>query len=71
MKTEIHQQAEALPEAVQQVINMLDKNIEDTIQWGTQAEVTMLEIMQQDLLEKHGFFGLKAIEAIAYLTGRA
>ena len=69
-KNELINKIEALPEAVNTVINMLDKNIINSMNHGTSDELSLLYYMQSDLLYDNGILPCELNFTVQYLTGR-
>lgn len=61
---------EAIPEAVQQVIKMLDKNIAESLNYSADQEIVLLVSMQKKLIKEQGFTDKETGIAIQYLVGR-
>ena len=61
---------ENISEAVQQVIKMLDKNLQESLDYGTDAEIALLVDIQRNLITQQGFNKKEANIAIQYFTGR-
>lgn len=61
---------ENISEGVQQVIKMLDKNLVESLNYGTDVEVAILTDIQKTLIVQQGFNRKEANIAIQYLTGR-
>tara|TARA_R110002073_G_scaffold309146_1_gene479370 strand:- start:245 stop:553 length:309 start_codon:yes stop_codon:yes gene_type:complete len=61
---------ESISKTVSQVIKMLDKNVEESCEHGTDAETALLMNIQTNLIERQGFSKAYAQVAIQYLTGR-
>jgi len=61
---------ENISEGVQQVIKMLDKNLVESLNYGTDVEVVILTDIQKTLIVEQGFNRKEANIAIQYLTGR-
>ena len=70
MRNELLVKCEQAPEALNTVINMLDKNREEATQYGTDAEVQIITNAMVDLMNDAGYYGKDVWTAIQYLTGR-
>jgi hypothetical protein len=69
-RNELLARLETVAEPVYQVLKMLDKNLEETLDYGTDEEAVMITRMQKTLMNDAGFYGKEANIAIQYLTGR-
>jgi hypothetical protein len=69
-RNELLNRIENISESVQQVIKMLDKNLEESLNYGTDVEVVILTDIQKTLIVQQGFNRKEANIAIQYLTGR-
>lgn len=70
MRNEILAKIEQAPEALNTVINMLDKNLENAYDYGTDLEIEMITQLMVNLMNDYGFYGKEVNAAIQYLTGR-
>jgi len=69
-RNELLNRIENISEGVQQVIKMLDKNLVESLNYGTDVEVVILTDIQKTLIVQQGFNRKEANIAIQYLTGR-
>jgi serine phosphatase RsbU (regulator of sigma subunit) len=69
-RNELLNKIENISEGVYQVIKMLDKNLQESLNHGTDVEVVILTDIQQTLIVQQGFNRKEANIAIQYLTGR-
>jgi len=69
-RNELLNKIENISEGVYQVIKMLDKNLKESLNHGTDVEVVILTDIQQTLIVQQGFNRKEANIAIQYLTGR-
>jgi len=69
-KNNLINKIEALPESVYTVINMLDKNIVNSMNHGTVDELSILYGMQSNLVFNNGILPCELNFTIQYLTGR-
>ena len=69
-RNELLNRIENISEGVQQVIKMLDKNLVESLNYGTDVEVVILTDIQKTLIVEQGFNRKEANIVIQYLTGR-
>ena len=69
-RNELLNRIKDISEGVQQVIKMLDKNLVESLNYGTDVEVDILTDIQKTLIVQQGFNRKEANIAIQYLTGR-
>ena len=69
-RNELLNRIQNISEGVYQVIKMLDKNLEESLNYGTDVEVVILTDIQKTLIVQQGFNRKEANIAIQYLTGR-
>ncbi len=69
-RNELLKKIENISESVCQVIKMLDKNLIEALDYGTDEESTIIYRFQKELINDAGFYGKEANIAIQYLTGR-
>lgn len=69
-RNELLNRIQNISEGVYQVIKMLDKNLEESLNYGTDVEVVILTDIQKTLIVQQGFNKKEANIAIQYLTGR-
>lgn len=69
-RNELLNRIENISESVCQVIKMLDKNLIEALDYGTDEESTIIYRFQKELINDAGFYGKEANIAIQYLTGR-
>lgn len=69
-RNELLNRIENISVSVQQVIIMLDKNLEESLNYGTDGEVVILTDIQKTLIVQQGFNRKEANIAIQYLTCR-